>query len=309
MISVIFMRTFRLGTRGSALALAQTQEVVDELTAHHPSLKERLQIVPFKTTGDTIVDRSLVDIGGKSLFTKEIEDALLDKRIDIAIHSMKDMAADAPDGLVVSAMLNREDPRDALITHHRKSLEDLSEGARFGTSSLRRQAHILHHFPHFQVEPLRGNVPTRLQKVEEGEFEATLLAVAGLKRLGLLEKATRILPLDEFLPAVAQGAIGIQCRENDHELLDLLFPLNHIPTFRTVTTERAFMRTLQGSCRTPIAGYAHLKENTLYFKGMISEPQGQNMHFVTHQGSLLEAEQIGIEAANMLRKLTCTTSS
>jgi len=303
------MRTFKLGTRGSALALAQTGLVVQALETHHPHLKGRIEIVPLKTTGDTIVDRSLVDLGGKSLFTKEIEDALLNGMIDIAIHSMKDMAAEAPDGLIVPSMLEREDPRDALITRDKRILEDLPKGSRFGTSSLRRQAHVLHKFPHFRVESLRGNVPTRLQKVENGEFDATLLALAGLKRLGLLEKATKILPLEEFLPAVAQGAIGIQCRENDSELRELLTPLNHLPTFQAVTAERAFMKAMQGSCRTPIAAYAHLKENTLFLKGMVSEPQGQNMRFVSHQGPIDEADRIGREAAQMLRGNSCPMSS
>jgi hydroxymethylbilane synthase len=303
------MRTFKLGTRGSALALAQTQLVVRALEDHHPHLKGHIEIVPLKTTGDTIVDRSLVDLGGKSLFTKEIEDALLNGMIDIAVHSMKDMAADAPEGLIVPAMLEREDPRDALITRDKKLLEDMPKGSLFGTSSLRRQAHVLHKFPHFRVESLRGNVPTRLQKVENGEFDATLLAVAGLKRLNLLEKATQILSLDVYLPAVAQGAIGIQCREADTELLDLLAPLNHLPTFQTVTAERAFMKAMQGSCRTPIAAYAHLKEGTLYLKGMVSEPQGHNMRFISHEGPIEEALKVGNEAALKLRGSSCTTSS
>ncbi len=303
------MRTFRLGTRGSTLALAQTQEVVHALLAQHPQLKNQLEIVPFKTTGDTIVDRTLIDLGGKSLFTKEIEDALLQEKIDLAVHSMKDMAVEMPPGLVVSVMLEREDPRDALITQKKQPLETLQSGALFGTSSLRRQAHILKKFPYFRVAHLRGNVPTRLKKIDNGEFDATLLAVAGLKRLGLLEQITRILSLDEFLPAVAQGAIGIQCREEDHELLDLLAPLNHFPTFQAVTTERAFMKSMHGSCRTPIAGYAYLKENILYFKGMISEPQGHNMRYVIHQGPVSEAKKIGNDAAKILRETSCIASS
>ena len=297
-------RIFHIGTRGSTLALIQTQEVLQALQTHHPALKGRLEVIPIKTTGDTIVDRSLVDLGGKSLFTKEIEHSLLKKDIDIAVHSMKDVAAEVPEGLIYPAMLEREDPRDALITRDGHRLEDLTIGALFGTSSLRRQAHVLNKFPHLQVTSLRGNVPTRLQKIETGELDATLLAVAGLKRLGLLEKATQILSLDDFLPAVAQGAIGIQCREEDEELLSLLAPLNHHPTFQSITAERAFMKALNGSCRTPIAAYGYIEEKILFLRGMTSEPDGQNMRFISHQGSVFQAESIGKEAALWLTSKT-----
>lgn len=297
-------RIFRIGTRGSPLALIQTQEVLQALKTHHPALKGRLEVVPIKTTGDTIVDRSLTDIGGKSLFTKEIELSLLKKEIDIAVHSMKDVAADVPEGLTYLAMLEREDPRDALITRDGQRLADLPMGALFGTSSLRRQAYVLSKFPQLQAASLRGNVPTRLQKIESGEFDAALFAVAGLKRLGLLEKATQILSLEECLPAVAQGAIGIQCREEDEELMNLLAPLNHHPTFQAVTAERAFMKALNGSCRTPIAAYGYIEGEILFLKGMTSEPQGQNMRFISHQGPFLQAESIGKEAAFWLTSKT-----
>ncbi|MBS0272373.1 MAG: hydroxymethylbilane synthase [Proteobacteria bacterium] len=303
------MKTFRIGTRGSPLALIQTQEVIRAFETCHPLLKGRFEIVAIKTTGDTIVDRSLVDLGGKSLFTKEIEQALLRHNIDLAVHSMKDVTTEVPQGLTFPAMLEREDPRDALITREHLSFEDLPKGTLFGTSSLRRQAYVLHKFPHFHVTLLRGNVPTRLQKVENGDIDAALLAVAGLKRLGLLEKATQILPLDEFLPAVAQGAIGIQCRETDKDLLQLLAPLNHLPTFQAVTAERAFMKSLNGSCRTPIAAYGHIEGEILFFKGMVSEPQGHNMHFISHQGFVSNPEAVGEEAAHLLREQRCPVFS
>lgn len=303
------MNPFRIGTRGSPLALAQTHEVIRELERHHPGLKEHIQIVPIKTTGDVIVDRSLTDIGGKSLFTKEIEGALLNNEIDLAIHSMKDMAAIQPEGLTVPSMLEREDPRDALITRDGHHFDDLPGGALFGTSSLRRRAFVLHQFPHLSAVSLRGNVQTRLQKIETGEMDATLLAVAGLKRLGLLEKATLILSLEEFIPAVAQGAIGMQCREGDKETLALLRPLNHLPTFQAVTAERAFMRALNGSCRTPIAGYASIMGEVIRLKGMISDPDGKNMRFVSHEGSISSPEKVGNEAALFLKKSPCTASS
>lgn len=296
------MRIFRIGTRASPLALAQTQEAIQALHAHHPSLKERLEVVPLQTTGDTIVDRSLADLGGNSLFTKEIERALLKDQIDLAVHSMKDMATDYPSGLNVAAMLKREDPRDALITREGKKLEDLPEESLFGTSSLRRQAYVLQKFPHFRVVSLRGNVSTRLEKIKKGEVDATLLAVAGLKRLGLLEKATQILSLEDFIPAVGQGAIGIQCREEDSDLLELLTHLNHLSTFQAVTAERAFLKALNGSCRTPLAAYASLKDDTLYLRGMKSDPQGQQMRFISHQGPSTQAERIGREAALYLQE-------
>ncbi len=301
-------KTFRIGTRESPLSLIQTQEVVRALEVHHPALKGRLEMVPMKTTGDSIVERSLIDMGGKSLFTKEIEHALLKGIVDLAVHSMKDMAAEFPPGLIVPAMLEREDPRDALMTRHGQLLEDFPPGALFGTSSLRRQALVLQKFPHFQAVPLRGNVQARLLKIEKGEIEATLLAVAGLKRLGLLEKATQILSLEEFLPAVAQGAIGIQCREGDPDALELLIPLNHQSTFQAVTAERAFMKALNGSCRTPIAAYGIVEGETLFLKGMISDPQGHNMRFISHEGVALHPAAIGQEAARLLQEKACFVS-
>lgn len=302
------MRIYRIATRGSTLALLQTQEVIHALESYHPFLKGRLEVVPIKTTGDTIVDRSLVDLGGKSLFTKEIESALSRGDVDIAVHSMKDVATEIPYGLIYPAMLEREDPREALITHEGCSLEDLPFGSLFGTSSLRRQAYVLHNYPQLHVTSLRGNVPTRLQKIESGEISATLLAVAGLKRLGLLKKATQILTVDVCLPAVAQGAIGIQCRANDLDLLDLLSPLNHELTFQAVTAERAFMKALNGSCRTPLAAYAYIKEGVLFLKGMIGELHGRTMSFISHKGPSLQAEHIGIEAAQYLKEKICAVS-
>lgn len=303
------MKLFRIGTRGSPLALAQTHIVQEALERHHPGFRERIQVIPIKTTGDTIVDRSLTDIGGKSLFTKEIESALLNGVIDLAVHSMKDMAAENPQGLTVPSMLEREDPRDGLITRDGRLFEELPQGTLFGTSSLRRQAFVLQKFPHFQTTTLRGSVQTRLQKVESGEIDATLLAVAGLKRLCLLEKASAILPLDDFIPAVAQGAIGMQCRTEDKDTLEILAPLNHLLTFQAVTAERAFMKALNGSCRTPLAAYASIEGETLFLKGMVSQPDGQNMRFISHKGPVTEAERVGREAALFIKETACTTSS
>ena len=303
------MKIFRIGTRGSPLALAQTQEVIQALVRHHSFLQDRLEVVPIKTAGDTIVDRSLVDLGGKSLFTKEIEGALLKKDIDFAVHSMKDMTSEDTLGISVPAMLEREDPRDALVTRQGSSFNDLPQGTLFGTSSLRRQAHVLHHYPHFRVVALRGNVHTRLQKIERGEIDATLLAVAGLKRLGLFTDEIQPLSLEDCLPAVAQGAIGIQCRENDNEVRELLRSLNHHPTFQAVTAERAFMRALNGSCRMPIAAFGYLDGEMLFLKGLTSHPQGDHRRMVSHKGLAVHAETIGREAACMIQEKKWPVSS
>jgi len=244
----------------------------------------------------------LTDVGGKSLFTKEIEEALLTGTIDLAVHSMKDVSAEVPEGLVFPAILQREDPRDALITSGGRLLEEFPKGAFFGTSSLRRQAYILSKYPHFQTTSLRGNVATRLEKVDKGKIDATLLAVAGLKRLGLLEKATKILDLEEFLPAIAQGAIGIQARKDDQVTLDLLAPLNHLPTFHAVNAERAFMKVLQGSCRTPMAAHAYVNKEILMFKGMVCNPDGSQMRFTSRNGPVSQALLIGQEAALELKE-------
>ncbi|MBP7729843.1 MAG: hydroxymethylbilane synthase [Alphaproteobacteria bacterium] len=296
------MKIFRIGTRGSPLALAQTQEVIQALIKHHAFLQNRLEVIPIKTAGDTIVDRSLVDLGGKSLFTKEIERALLKNDIDFAVHSMKDMTSEDTLGISVPAMLEREDPRDALVTRQGSSFNDLPQGTLFGTSSLRRQAHVLHHYPHFRVVALRGNVHTRLQKIERGEIDATLLAVAGLKRLGLFTDEIQPLSLEDCLPAVAQGAIGIQCRKNDNEVRELLKPLNHHPTFQAVTAERAFMQALNGSCRMPIAAFGYLEGETLFLKGLTCHPQGDHRRMVSHKGLAIHAETIGREAAYMIQE-------
>ena len=275
---------------------------MDKLLTFYPFLKGKLEVVPIKTTGDVIVDRSLIDLGGKSLFTKEIEQALLNRNIDMAVHSMKDVTVEIPKGLIIPVILEREDPRDALISRDNLRFDELPKGTLFGTSSLRRQAYVLQRFPHFQVTSLRGNVSTRIAKIEAGKIDAALFAVAGLKRQGLLEKITQILPLKECLPAVAQGALGVQCRKEDHDLLEILHPLNHPPSFQAISCERAFMKALHGSCRTPIAAHAILKGESLYFKGMICEPDGNNMRFVSHKGLPSEAEKVGREAVTLLKE-------
>ena len=278
--------TINIGTRGSPLALAQAALTKAALLAAHPALTvEGITIVPIKTTGDKIQDRTLSEIGGKGLFTKEIEEALLDGRIDLAVHSMKDMPTFLPKGLVIAAMLEREDPRDVLISPVADSIETLPKGAIVGTASLRRQAQVLALRPDLKVQPLRGNVGTRLDKLARGEAAATLLALAGLKRLGRVDAATAILSTDAFLPAVAQGAIGIEIRENDARIAALVAPIDHEPTTIAVTAERACLAVLDGSCRTPIAAHAEIFGTALRLRGLIALPDGTESHRAEDTGN------------------------
>jgi hydroxymethylbilane synthase len=275
-----------IGTRGSPLALVQAEMTKAALLAAHPALKTQgIEIVPIKTTGDKVQDRTLSEIGGKGLFTKEIEEALLDGRIDLAVHSMKDMPTFLPDGLVIAALLAREDPRDVLISPIADSIAALPPGAVVGTASLRRQAQLLALRPDLQVQPLRGNVGTRLDKLARGEAAATLLALAGLKRLGKANAATAILSTDQMLPAVAQGAIGIEIRENDDRIKALVAPIDHAPTTIAVTAERAFLAVLDGSCRTPIAAHAEIFGTALRLRGLIALPDGTRSHRVEDTGN------------------------
>ena len=289
-----------IGTRGSPLALIQAEMTKAALLAAHPALKaESVEIVPIKTTGDRVQDRTLSEIGGKGLFTKEIEEALLDGRIDLAVHSMKDMPTFLPDGLVIAAMLEREDPRDVLISPVADSIAALPKGAVVGTASLRRQAQLLAIRPDLQVQPLRGNVGTRLDKLARGEAAATLLALAGLKRLGRADAATAILSTDVMLPAVAQGAIGIEIRANDARVRALVALINHEPTTIAVTAERACLAVLDGSCRTPIAAYAEIFGTALRLRGLIALPDGTESHHAedtgnaTHEGAAALGRALG----------------
>lgn len=290
--------TLRIGTRGSPLALAQAHEVQDRIAKAHGLTHDAITITVIKTTGDQILDRPLADIGGKGLFTKEIEDALLADEIDVAVHSMKDMQTALPDGLTIGAVLPREDVRDAFISLTHKSLADLPAGTVVGTSSLRRQAQLLHKRPDLQVVGFRGNVQTRLRKLQEGVAEATFLAVAGLKRLGLQDRITAPVPIDQMLPAVAQGAIGLEIRAGDETTADMIAPLNDAATALAVTVERAFLARLEGSCRTPIAGYAQLESGKLKFLGQILSPDGTKGYDVARSGSPESGMSIGLDAAD-----------
>jgi len=292
----------RIGTRGSPLALAQAHEVQARLRAAHPDLvpEGAIEIVVIKTTGDMVLDRTLSEIGGKGLFTKEIDEAQLDGRIDIAVHSMKDVPTVLPDGLILPCILEREDVRDAFISLKAKSLADLPAGSVVGTASLRRAAQILFRRADLRVEPLRGNVQTRLRKLEEGVADATLLAMAGLRRLGLADRATYQLSPDEMLPAVAQGAIGITARAGDEATLARLAPLDHAESHVKVLAERAFLAVLDGSCRTPIAAMAVLSDNALSFRGLVIRPDGTQCHELSLEGTRDQAEAIGRAAGEDL---------
>src|SRR5580693_1131031 len=259
----------RIGSRGSPLALVQARDVLRRLVATSGLAADQIEIKVIRTTGDAIQDRPLAEAGGKGLFTKEIEEALAAGAIDLAVHSSKDMPTVLPAGLVLSAFLPREDARDAFIGRTAKTLGDLPTGAVIGTASPRRQALAKRLRPDVVIVPLRGNVETRLRKLEAGDFHATILAVAGLKRLGLLSAATAILEIDEFLPAVGQGAIGLETRAGDEATRALIAKINDPDTATAVAAERAFLAELDGSCRTPIGGHARINNDTVHFHGMI----------------------------------------
>jgi hydroxymethylbilane synthase len=287
----------RLGTRGSPLALAQADEVRRRLGAAHPDLAAEgaVAIVVIKTTGDRIQDRALSEIGGKGLFTKEIEEALIAGEIDAAVHSMKDVPTWLPDGLVVEHLLPREDPRDAFFSPHGPRLADLPEGALVGTASLRRQAQVLARRPDLKVVTLRGNVATRLRKLAAGEVDATLLAVAGLKRLGEADRIVAALAPEEMLPAVGQGAIGLEIRVEDAQARRYLDAITCRETTLRIAAERALLAQLDGSCKTPIAGLAEIEGDgrTLRLRGLIALPDGSRLHAAEIKGPPAGAEALG----------------
>jgi hydroxymethylbilane synthase len=291
-----------IGTRGSPLALAQAQQVRDRLAAAHAIDPDTIRLEVIRTTGDTIRDRPLTEVGGKGLFTKEIEEALITGAIDLAVHSAKDMPTFLPPQLRIGAVLEREDARDVFISHKAKTLADLPEGARVGTASLRRQALVKRLRPDLAVGPMRGNVETRLRKLAAGEVDAIVLALAGLKRLGLADAATAVLSIDEFLPAVGQGTIAIEARGDDERMLDLLRAVSHSATAAALTAERAFLAVLEGSCRTPIAGHAAVAGGRLAFRGLIAKPDGSEVLEAQRHGAAVVAVRLGAEAGRELKQ-------
>lgn len=293
-----------IGTRGSPLALAQTHEVRDRLIAAHPQLAEPgdIEIKIFTTTGDAVQNRTLADIGGKGLFTKELDEAMIDGTIDLAVHSMKDVATVLPDGIELPCILEREDPRDAFMSVKVSSLADLPPGAVVGTAGLRRAAQVLYKFPHLKVEPLRGNVQTRMKKLSEGVVDATLLAMAGLNRLGLTHHVAETLDTNAMLPAIGQGAIGVTCRTDDEKAHHYLLALIHGETTMRVLCERAFLAALDGSCRTPIAGLAEVDKGQMRFRGLVLRPDGTDAVAVERSGSVNDAIALGEDAAAEVRR-------
>jgi len=291
----------RIGTRGSPLALVQARTVRARLAAALDAKEGDIELVVIRTSGDIIQDRPLTEEGGKGLFTKEIEEALLEKRVDLAVHSAKDMPTFSQLGLMLAACLEREDPRDVFISRNAASFAELPRGATLGTASLRRQAIAKRLRPDLKVTPLRGNVETRLRKLDDGQVDATILALAGLKRLGLVAHATRIMDASEFLPAVGQGAIGIEARANDTRVRDMLAKIDHAGTSVAVACERAFLAELDGSCKTPIAGHATVSGETVQFRGLIARPDGSAAHDVVGTGYRKDAVTIGTEAGRELK--------
>jgi hydroxymethylbilane synthase len=291
----------RIGTRGSPLALVQARQVRERLAAAHGLDAERIELTIIKTTGDMIRDRPLSEVGGKGLFTKEIEEALLAGAIDLAVHSAKDMPTVLPQGLGIAAVLPREDVRDAFISRKAKSLRELPRGAVVGTASLRRQALVKRLRPDIGVVSFRGNVETRLRKLDAGEVDATLLALAGLKRLGLAESATALLPAEEFPPAVGQGIIALEARADDAKTLAAIAAINHLDSLTALAAERAFLAVLDGSCRTPIAGHAVISGGRVRFRGLIAKPDGSEVHETQREGAVAEAFALGEDAGGELK--------
>ena len=290
----------RIGTRGSPLALAQAYETRERLSGAFNLPLDSFEIVVIKTTGDKVVNRPLKEIGGKGLFTKEIEEALLEESIDIAVHSMKDMPVYQPKGLVLDTFLPREDVRDAFISRVHKGLADIPQGATVGTSSLRRKAQLMSKRPDLKVVEFRGNVQTRLKKLDDGVAECTFLAVAGLNRLNMEDIITTAISTEEMLPAVAQGAIGIERRENDIRIATMLEAIHNSKTGLLLSAERAFLEALDGSCETPIAGLAELSNGNLRFRGEILRPDGSEVFSDEQIASKEDATLMGVEMAKKL---------
>jgi len=292
--------TIRIGTRGSPLALKQAEEVRERLTRAHDLGAEATEICVIKTSGDRIQDRPLRDFGGKGLFTKEIEAALLGGEIDMAVHSMKDVETVLPDGLVIACILAREDVRDGFISLKAANLAALPAGGVLGTASLRRQAQVRRLRPDLEVVMFRGNIQTRMRKLEAGEADATFLAAAGLHRMGNRDRITSYMSLDDMLPAVGQGAIGVEVRAGDERVIAMLAAINDAQTTTRVGVERAFLARLDGSCRTPIAGLATLEDDELWFRGEILTPDGARHYGCERRGPAADGERMGADAADEL---------
>jgi hydroxymethylbilane synthase len=296
-------RPLRIGTRGSPMALRQTAIIRERLVAAHPELAEAgaVEVVTIRTTGDRVQNRPLAEIGGKGLFAKEIEEALLAGKIDLAVHSLKDLETWLPDGLVIACVPPRDDPRDAFVSASGASLASLPKGGKVGTASLRRQAQLLRHRPDLSIVPIRGNVNTRLSKLGAGDVDALVLALCGLERLDLRGHATQILPREVMLPAVGQGALAVECRTADETARQLLLPLHDPISAACVAAERAMLAALDGSCRTPIAGFAETDGDRLTIEGLLLNEDGTKEIRGRFDGGIGDAAQLGGELGRELR--------
>ncbi|HEY4367983.1 MAG TPA: hydroxymethylbilane synthase [Steroidobacteraceae bacterium] len=292
------MTTIRIATRQSRLALWQAEHVAARLRERHPQLE--VVLVPMTTQGDRVTDRALSEVGGKGLFIKELEVAIAENRADIAVHSMKDVPSELPPGMTLIAMLARENPRDAFVSQRYTNIEALPQGARVGTSSLRRQCQLKSARPDLNVIPLRGNVETRLRKLDEGHYDAIILAAAGLIRLGLAQRITQYIDFEQSLPAVGQGIVGVECRADDQQSIALVQVLDDPTSRYCCEAERSFALRLQGSCQSPIAGYAELEGGKLTLRGVVGAEDGTTIYRGTTQGAAADARQIGVELADRL---------
>jgi len=288
----------RIATRKSPLAMWQAEEVARQLKLHHADIL--VEFVKMTTKGDRILDAPLAKVGGKGLFVKELEQGMLDGDADIAVHSMKDVPMAFPAGLHLPIIMQREDPRDAFVSNNYASLDDLPADARIGTSSLRRQLQIKANMPNAQMLDLRGNVNSRLQKLDKGGYDAIILASAGLIRLGFAERIRSYIEPEQSLPAIGQGAVGIECRENDDIVMNLLAPLNHADTHTRLSAERAMNKRLNGGCQVPIAGYSVLEGDQIYLRGLVGRPDGSEVVRDEIRGPASQAEQLGVELAERL---------
>ncbi|MBP0000616.1 MAG: hydroxymethylbilane synthase [Cyanobacteria bacterium SID2] len=300
-------RTIRIGSRKSQLALVQTHWVRDRLQESYPD--RTFEIHTMSTQGDKILDVALAKIGDKGLFTKELEVGMIQGETDFAVHSLKDLPTNLPEGLILGCVTERENPADALVVHEKhqdKQLETLPEGAVIGTSSLRRLAQLRHHYPHFQFKDIRGNLNTRLAKLDEGQYDAIILAVAGLQRLGMADRIHQVVPAEISLHAVGQGALGIECRDGDSEVLELLKVIEHVPTTQRCLAERAFLRTLEGGCQVPIGVNTSIEGEQLTLTGMVASLDGQQLVKDSVTGNATDAETLGVTLANRLREQGAT---
>jgi len=292
------LKELRIATRSSPLALWQAEEVSRQLGEHYPQIK--ISLVQMKTRGDKMLDAPLAKVGGKGLFVKELEAGMLEGRADIAVHSMKDVPVSFPDGLELGLIMAREDPRDAFVSNQFDSLDTMPEGSLVGTSSLRRQTQIRERYPHLNIDWLRGNVNTRLRKLDDGEYDAIILAAAGLKRLGFNERIKSAIAPEHCLPAIGQGVLGIEIRSDDDAVRDLLKPLGDEDTTILVTAERALNKTLNGGCQVPIAGHAIFDQGEIYLRGLVGEPDGSEILRAEVRGKPEDAESLGVALAKNL---------